>query len=40
MCGHGHFDLAAYDRYLRGDMVDLAHSDEKLQESLADIPKV
>lgn len=40
MCGHGHFDLAAYDRYLRGDMVDLSHSSEKLQESLAAIPKV
>lgn len=40
MCGHGHFDLAAYDRYLRGDMVDLSHSSEKLKESLAAIPKV
>ncbi|XP_044961428.1 tryptophan synthase beta chain 2 isoform X2 [Hordeum vulgare subsp. vulgare] len=40
MCGHGHFDLAAYDRYLRGDMIDLSHSSEKLKESLGAIPKV
>uniref|UniRef100_N1QXX5 tryptophan synthase n=1 Tax=Aegilops tauschii TaxID=37682 RepID=N1QXX5_AEGTA len=40
MCGHGHFDLAAYDRYLRGDMIDLSHSAEKLKESLGAIPKV
>ncbi|KAG8075224.1 hypothetical protein GUJ93_ZPchr0006g40613 [Zizania palustris] len=40
MCGHGHFDLAAYERYLRGDMVDLSHSAVKLQEALAAIPKI
>lgn len=40
MCGHGHFDLAAYERYLRGDMVDLSHSDDKLEEALAAIPKI
>ena len=40
MCGHGHFDLAAYEMYLRGDMVDLSHSDDKLEESLAAIPKI
>jgi tryptophan synthase beta chain len=40
MCGHGHFDLASYEKYLRGDMVDLSHSDEKLQEALAAVPKI
>nr|CAB3468481.1 unnamed protein product [Digitaria exilis] len=40
MCGHGHFDLAAYEKYLRGDMVDLSHSADKLEASLAAVPKV
>ncbi|KAL6873462.1 hypothetical protein ACP4OV_013544 [Aristida adscensionis] len=40
MCGHGHFDLAAYEKYLRGDMVDLEHPADKLEASLAAVPKV
>ena len=27
LCGHGHFDLAAYDAYLNGRMVDLETPD-------------
>jgi len=38
--GHGHFDLAAYDSYLSGEMVDYAHPDEALCRSLADLPQV
>ncbi|CAN6201057.1 unnamed protein product [Urochloa humidicola] len=40
MCGHGHFDLAAYEKYLRGDMVDLSHPADKLEASLAAVPKI
>lgn len=40
MCGHGHFDLAAYEKYLQGNMVDLSHSNEKVQASLAAIPHI
>lgn len=40
MCGHGHFDLAAYEKYLQGDMVDLSFSEEKIHASLAKIPPV
>ncbi|CAO1948583.1 unnamed protein product [Urochloa humidicola] len=40
MCGHGHFDLAAYEKYLRGDMVDLSHPADKLEASLATVPKL
>ncbi|OAY64776.1 Tryptophan synthase beta chain 2 [Ananas comosus] len=40
MCGHGHFDLAAYDKYLHGDMIDLSYSTEKVQASLAAVPQV
>ena len=40
MCGHGHFDLASYEKYMRGDMVDLSHPAEKLEASLAAVPKI
>lgn len=40
MCGHGHFDLAAYEKYLQGDMVDLSFSEEKIHASLAKVPRV
>ena len=30
LCGHGHFDLAAYENYLAGSMVDEDVSDERL----------
>ncbi|THU44427.1 hypothetical protein C4D60_Mb02t07260 [Musa balbisiana] len=40
MCGHGHFDLAAYEKYLQGNMVDLSYSNEKVQASLAAIPHI
>lgn len=38
MCGHGHFDLPAYEKYLQGVMVDLSFSEDKIQASLANIP--
>ncbi|MDD2858405.1 MAG: TrpB-like pyridoxal phosphate-dependent enzyme [Candidatus Nanopelagicales bacterium] len=40
LCGHGHFDLAAYDQYLRGAMVDEDFSQDRLNEALATIPEV
>jgi tryptophan synthase beta chain len=38
LCGHGHFDLAAYDAYLGGRMVDENFDDARLNESLQGIP--
>jgi tryptophan synthase beta chain len=38
--GHGHFDLAAYDAFLSGELVDTELSEESLQESLAQLPDV
>lgn len=40
MCGHGHFDLPAYDNYLQGNLVDLTFEDEKIQAALASVPQV
>jgi tryptophan synthase beta chain len=38
LCGHGHFDLAAYDKYLSGEMVDEEVSDERFAAALATLP--
>jgi len=40
LCGHGHFDLAAYDDYLHGRMVDEEVSDARFAAGLATIPPV
>lgn len=38
--GHGHFDLAAYDNYLAGELEDYPLPEEELQAALAGLPKV
>ena len=38
LCGHGHFDLAAYDAYLSGRMSDEEVSTDRLDEALATVP--
>ncbi|MEV0347181.1 TrpB-like pyridoxal phosphate-dependent enzyme [Nonomuraea sp. NPDC050680] len=38
LCGHGHFDLAAYDRYLSGRMEDYPLPQERIEEALHDLP--
>ncbi len=40
LCGHGHFDLAAYDDFLSGTMVDEVVSDERFAAGLANLPSV
>ena len=39
VCGHGHLDMAAYDRYLSGDMVDYEYPQERVQEALTRLPQ-
>lgn len=34
LCGHGHFDLAAYDTYLSGNLVDLELTQNEINQSL------
>jgi tryptophan synthase beta chain len=36
LCGHGHLDLAAYDAYLSGNVVDHAWEDADIQAAVAD----
>ena len=40
LSGHGHFDLAAYDDYLAGKLVDFEYPKEKVDEALHHLPKV
>ncbi|MQM07375.1 hypothetical protein Taro_040212 [Colocasia esculenta] len=43
LCGHGHFDLASYEKFLEGSMKDLSYTDEtreKVKVSLAKIPQI
>lgn len=37
--GHGHFDLAAYDAYIEGNLTDYEYPDEKIKAALTDLPK-
>jgi tryptophan synthase beta chain len=38
--GHGHFDLAAYDSYLAGELEDYEYPEEEIQRALAFLPQV
>jgi tryptophan synthase beta chain len=38
--GHGHFDMAAYDAYLRQDLPDYELDEGTITEALADLPQV
>ncbi|MFQ6001200.1 MAG: TrpB-like pyridoxal phosphate-dependent enzyme [Anaerolineae bacterium] len=40
LSGHGHFDLAAYEAYLAGQLEDYEYPDEKVKEALKELPKV
>jgi tryptophan synthase beta chain len=40
LCGHGHFDLAAYDDFLSGSMVDELVTDERFAAGLANLPQI
>ena len=39
LCGHGHFDLAAYDAYLAGTLEDPEFSESDMEAALARLPE-
>jgi tryptophan synthase beta chain len=39
LSGHGHFDLAAYDAYLSGQLEDPEFSESDMEEALARLPE-
>ncbi len=39
LSGHGHFDMAAYDKYFSKELQDYAYPEEKIKDALAHLPK-
>ena len=40
LCGHGHFDMVAYERYLSGEMADFSLPQDRISAALADLPVI
>ena len=40
LCGHGHLDLASYDKYMSGEMVDLDLSDDVIEAAMKGVPVI
>lgn len=40
LCGHGHFDMAAYDAYFAGELEDREYPQERIAEAMARIPVI
>ncbi|HKF85023.1 MAG TPA: TrpB-like pyridoxal phosphate-dependent enzyme [Candidatus Limnocylindrales bacterium] len=40
LCGHGHFDLSAYERHLSGALEDYEYPEAKVQAALAGLPQI
>ncbi len=40
LCGHGHFDMAAYDTFLSGELHDYDYPSEAIAAALAEVPVV
>ena len=38
--GHGHFDLAAYEKYLAGQLEDYAYPEEEVRKAQLELPKI
>lgn len=38
--GHGHFDLASYEKYLSGELEDYAYPEEEVRKAQAELPQV
>ena len=39
LSGHGHFDMASYEKYFAGELTDYEHPEEKIHEALEHLPK-
>ena len=40
LCGHGHFDMGAYDTFLAGELFDYEYPSEAISEALGKVPVV
>jgi tryptophan synthase beta chain len=40
LCGHGHFDMVAYQKYFSGELSDEKYAESELAMALAGLPSV
>jgi len=40
LCGHGHFDMSAYDSYLAGELIDYDYPQAKVDDALTRLPQI
>ncbi|MCY3719545.1 MAG: TrpB-like pyridoxal phosphate-dependent enzyme [Anaerolineaceae bacterium] len=40
LCGHGHFDMSAYDAYLGGELTDYEYPQAAIERAMAELPQV
>lgn len=40
LCGHGHFDMSAYEAYFRGELTDYEYPQAAIEAALAELPQV
>lgn len=40
LCGHGHFDMSAYDAYFAGKLSDYEYPQEAIEKAMAELPQV
>src|SRR5207237_9807800 len=40
LCGHGHFDMSAYDAYFAGNLEDVELSKERIDAAVEELPEV
>ncbi len=40
LCGHGHFDMAAYEAFLNGQLTDYEYPAHEIEAALAHLPQV
>ena len=40
LCGHGHFDMSAYDAYMSGKLEDYEYPQEEIDKAMAALPVV
>ncbi len=40
LCGHGHFDMSAYDAYLGGELSDYEYPQEQIKAAMASLPQI
>ncbi|MCB9701651.1 MAG: TrpB-like pyridoxal phosphate-dependent enzyme [Myxococcales bacterium] len=40
LCGHGHFDMAAYDAYFKGELTDYEYPQEAIDAAMARVPQI